>query len=118
MNEKSRKKITTHILDMVDGGPARGMKVSLSYLLPEGNWKVISNQSSDSDGRVNDFFGSREYLAGKYMLDFEAGAYLKEKKLKTVFSAISICFEVSDAAQHYHVPLLLSPNGYSTYRGS
>ena len=110
-------KITTHILDVSVGKPATGVLVSLDRQTSDGQWEKVGSQRTDDDGRARDLI-SEGFAAGVYRLVFDVGPYFTDKKVDSFYQEVSIAFTVKDAAQHYHVPLLLSPFGYSTYRGS
>ncbi len=109
--------ITTHVLDTSLGKPAEGIKISLQK--PDGSaWKTIGSGLTNSDGRVTDLLGEAVLLApGIYRMFFEIGPYYKRLNIQTFYPEASIVFETFDT-EHYHVPLLLNPFGYSTYRGS
>jgi 5-hydroxyisourate hydrolase len=105
--------LSTHVLDTALGKPARGIRVSLS----RGD-EVLGSAVTDDDGRVREFpsmLGAIE--PGEYRLRFAVGDYFVATKRDAFYSEIVIAFRVADDS-HYHVPLLLSPFGYSTYRGS
>ena len=104
-------RITTHVLDTAKGRPAQGIAITLSIL--DGEWRTVGRGSTDADGRLRTLTDGIEIKRATYRLTFETGAYGA-----TFFPEVSIVFRVDDPAQHYHVPLLLSPFGYSTYRGS
>lgn len=104
--------ISTHILDTSKGHPAGGVSVKL-HRQEGGNWKEVGQGTTNADGRCS-FDG--ESPTGTYQLIFEVGAYLKDGA--AFYTSIPVIFSVSDAKKKYHVPLLLSPFGYSTYRGS
>jgi 5-hydroxyisourate hydrolase len=111
-------KLTTHVLDTAKGTPAQGMKIEI-YL----DHKLLRSVNTNDDGRVDGPLLEGDTLRlGHYELRFHAGDYLRRttKGLKEplFLDIIPINFGISDASQHYHVPLLLSPFGYSTYRGS
>jgi len=108
--------ITTHVLDTASGKPAVGIPVSL-HLHLDTNWRELARGSTNQDGRITDLLRESKLQAGKYRLTFETGEYLSSTG-KPFFPEIEIIFEIHDPAQHYHIPLLLSPYGYSTYRGS
>lgn len=109
--------LTTHILDTSIGKPAQGVLIQLQQN-NAGTWLNISNGITNSDGRLSDLLPKNELLApGIYRLIFDTAAYFKQQNIKTFYPSVSIDFEISDAS-HYHVPLLLNPYGYSTYRGS
>jgi len=109
--------ITTHILDTSRGQPAEGVKIELQA--PNGNnWKTIGSGHTNSDGRISDLLPKATLLSpGPYRMYFHVGEYYQKQALSTFYPEISIVFEVFDES-HYHVPLLLNPFGYSTYRGS
>ncbi len=100
--------ITTHVLDTAQGGPASGVPVRLE-IRSGGAWSLVGQGVTDADGRLKTL-GSRG--AGTYRLTFETRAQ------SAFFPEVAILFEIADASAHYHVPLLLAPFGYSTYRGS
>jgi 5-hydroxyisourate hydrolase len=108
--------ITTHILDLTAGGPAAGVAVTLEQANVTG-WTVLSRATTDADGRVRDAFAPVP-AAGRYRLTFATGAWFAARGIESFHPEVSVVFEVRDARQHHHVPLLLSPFGYSTYRGS
>jgi 5-hydroxyisourate hydrolase len=102
--------ISTHVLDTARGLPAAGIKVTLS-LRAGGDWSLVANAVTDNDGRVREF-GSARIEPGDYRLQFDTAAY------STFYPEVSVVFTVSDADAHHHVPLLLAPFGYSTYKGT
>jgi 5-hydroxyisourate hydrolase len=111
--------ITTHILDVSTGFPARGVRVTLLLQLENSTWKVIGKGLTDEDGRLRDLLAPETTLQeGNYRLTFETDAYFNEQRIEGFYPQVTVAFTVRDTAQHYHVPLLLSPFGYSTYRGS
>ena len=108
--------ITTHVLDTSRGQPASGVPVVLSVLAESGEWREIARGSTDMEGRTT--MASTHAARGIYRLDFDTAAYFRAWNLEGFYPEVRITFEIRDPAQHYHVPLLLSPYGYSTYRGS
>lgn len=111
--------ITTHVLDVSIGKPAAGVVVKLDRQTNDGDWETIGIQNTDSDGRARDLLPEGEPLvAAGHRLTFEVGTYFRNKNVDGFYEEVTIAFTVKDASQHYHVPLLLSPFGYSTYRGS
>jgi 5-hydroxyisourate hydrolase len=111
--------ITTHVLDVALGQPAAGIPVSLEHQAADGSWKILGNKATDRGGRVTDLLPEgKELEAGAYRLTFETASYHRGKSRASFFPQVTVTFTVEDATQHYHVPLLLSPYGYSTYRGS
>jgi 5-hydroxyisourate hydrolase len=109
--------ITTHVLDTSAGRPAQGVAVVLEKLA-DGSWKTVGRGATDADGRADGFVADGALVPGTYRLQFQTGAYFASRGVATLYPHVEIAFEVRDAAQHYHVPLLLSPFGYTTYRGS
>lgn len=111
--------ITTHVLDMTAGTPAAGIAVVLERKTHTSGWEAIGEGSTGMDGRLNDLLSTREaFWPGHYRLIFEIGPYFLLNGIECFFPHVTISFVVKDPQQHYHVPLLLSPFGYSTYRGS
>ena len=111
--------ISTHILDLARGAPAGGVAVDLAAQNTDLSWTELSHAWTDEDGRVKPFFLVEEPLqAGTYRLVFDTESYFAGLDIESFFPQVTIVFRLDDAAQHYHVPLLISPYGYSTYRGS
>ena len=107
--------VTTHILDTGAGRPAAGVAVVL-YANDGGSWTQLASGTTDADGRAKDL-GPEELAPGNYRLNFATGDYYARLGTPTFFPEVDLIFEVT-GAEHYHVPLLLSPFAYSTYRGS
>ncbi|MEY4071622.1 MAG: hydroxyisourate hydrolase [Candidatus Eisenbacteria bacterium] len=107
--------ITTHVLDLTTGRPAAGVAVRLDRLT-DGSWQVAGDAVTDADGRVRDAFPPLTG-PGRFRLTFATGAWFAESGTACFHPEVTIVFEVTEA-RHHHVPLLLSPFGYSTYRGS
>ena len=112
----TRSHITTHVLDTAAGRPAAGVGVTL-WSRQDGDWEQIGEGTTDADGRVAGL-GPEQVPAGTYRIDFATGEYFAATGTETFFPTVSLTFALADTAQHYHVPLLLSPFAYSTYRGS
>jgi 5-hydroxyisourate hydrolase len=109
--------ISTHVLDTARGRPAGGVAVSLSRRKRDGSWSVLSNAVTDADGRVKEL--SRGPLeGGEYRLEFAAGAYFKASGMAAFYPEVSVVFVAAEGDTNLHVPLLLSPFGYSTYKGT
>ena len=108
--------ITTHVLDVSTGRPAVGVLVTL-YQRINDVWEKRGDQVTDSDGRARELLGG-ELTKGEYRLTFDVESYFRRDDVESFYREITIDFVVTDSSQHYHVPLLLSPFGYSTYRGS
>jgi 5-hydroxyisourate hydrolase len=111
--------ITTHILDIAQGRPAQGVPVVLEFQTAADVWQVMGNGVTDGDGRLRTLLPSDAPLTpGIYRLTFDTATYFAAHNSEGFYPAVTVIFTIRDAAQHYHVPLLLSPFGYSTYRGS
>lgn len=111
--------ITTHVLDLATGRPARGMAVCLEIHRPDRGWVKLVERITDAEGRVRELLNAGAALdSGHYRLTFDTMEYFRGAGEVAFFPEVQITFEVRDPTQHYHVPLLLSPYGYSTYRGS
>ena len=110
--------ITTHVLDTARGRPAAGVGVRLERR--EGaDWRTIAERITDADGRVRDLLPDGAPAAtGVHRLVFATGAYHTASGATAFFPEVVVTFEIRDPAAHHHVPLLLSPYGYTTYRGS
>lgn len=108
--------ITTHVLDVARGRPASGVRVRLDKSDGHG-WLPLAQSETDDDGRVRAWWPGPLHAA-TYRITFETGAYFAHHNVQGFYPEASVVFQVTDAGAHYHVPLLLSPFGYSTYRGS
>ena len=111
--------LSTHILDTAIGLPAEGVSVSLSHLDDNSkSWKNITSGTTNSDGRIA-FGEDLQCESGTYKLSFAVDAYQKKQGGKSFYPEVDIVFAIdAQELSHYHVPLLLNPYGYSTYRGS
>ncbi len=111
--------ITTHVLDTARGRPAAGVAIRLERLSGDGDPSPLGGGSTDDDGRLRTLLPAGAPLdPGIYRLTFATAAYFRAQGVEAFYPRVVIDFEVRDGGQHYHVPLLLSPFGYSTYRGS
>jgi 5-hydroxyisourate hydrolase len=110
--------ITTHVLDVARGKPAAGVPIVLAAREANGGWREIGRGATDEDGRLKTLMKEEALAAGTYRITFDTGAYFAACGVEGFYPEAAIVFVVRDAAAHYHVPLLLSPFGYSTYRGS
>jgi 5-hydroxyisourate hydrolase len=111
--------ITTHILDVSIGRPAAGVLVKLDSQTADGLWEEIGSQKTDDDGRARDLLSKgRSLTPVVHRLTFDVSSYFSARQVDSFYQEVAIAFKVTDPSQHYHVPLLLSPFGYSTYRGS
>lgn len=109
--------ITTHVLDTSRGRPAAELKIELHKKSGD-DWKSVGAGITDENGRCGALLGEAPLAPGTYRLKFHVSAYFRAQHVETFYSDIPVVFEVKDASVHYHVPLLISPFGYSTYRGS
>jgi 5-hydroxyisourate hydrolase len=109
--------ITTHVLDLSRGCPAAGVPVILEVEAAAG-WQSIGAGFTNDDGRITDLLLSESIEVGVYRLTFDTGKYFAAHNAQTFYPKVAVTFRIEDANQHYHVPLLVSPFGYSTYRGS
>lgn len=111
--------ITTHVLDTARGCPAAGVPVALEVRDAGGGWREVGRGETDADGRLRELLPEGFALAeGQYRLTFDTESYFAVVGLEAFYTEVVVSFVVRDAGAHYHVPLLLSPFGYSTYRGS
>jgi 5-hydroxyisourate hydrolase len=115
--------LSTHILDTVSGGPAAGVRVDLVRLAPDGGRTELASTLTNADGRTDvPLLAPEAVKVGSYELTFHVGAYFRAAGLKTAeppfLDTVPLRFQIADPARHYHVPLLVSPWSYTTYRGS
>jgi 5-hydroxyisourate hydrolase len=108
--------ITTHILDTTRGRPAVGIAVRLEARGPAG-WNEIGSGLTNDDGRIGNL-GPARLKVGTYRIAVDIGAYYRTSQIETFFTTVWLAFSLQEPAQHYHVPLLISPFAVSTYRGS
>jgi len=113
------KRISTHILDIVQGKPARDMPVRLEKQSKSGDWRVLTSARTDQDGRCAQLLPEGEDLsAGTYRLIFDTGNYYALQEVVALYPVVEVTFQALEGESQFHIPLLLSPNGYTTYRGS
>lgn len=110
--------LTTHILDTAHGVPAAGVPVTLCRLDAEGIATSIGSGVTNRDGRVVDLVDPSRFGVGRYCIRFAIGDYFAALGTPSFFPWAEVVFDVTDASRHHHVPLLVSPFGFSTYRGS
>ncbi|HEX2765153.1 MAG TPA: hydroxyisourate hydrolase [Candidatus Limnocylindria bacterium] len=111
-----RHTISTHVLDLASGDPAPGVGVALFRLADDGTPELVSELQTDDDGRIRDLLDGGELVEGDYQLAFDVGGYADDPD--AFFQSAAIALRIVDTERSYHVPLLLSPYGMSTYRGS
>ena len=111
--------ISTHILDTAKGRPASGVRVLLEQRSESGDWQSISRGTTDGDGRLRTLYPEGKPIApGVYRLTFDTARYFESSGTRAFYPEVVVVFETTPGESHYHVPLLLSPFGYSTYRGT
>jgi 5-hydroxyisourate hydrolase len=112
----ARSHITSHVLDAATGSPAAGVPMTLEQRTSDG-WVSLAQAVTDADGRVSQF-GPVSVPAGRYRVTFDTEAYFGARGEKAFYPEVQVVFELAEVDAHYHIPLLLSPFAYSTYRGS
>jgi 5-hydroxyisourate hydrolase len=112
-------RISTHVLDTMLGMPAGGVAVTLERFAPPGQWEAIAAQKTDTDGRCPNLLPEGSTLSeGQYRLRFDTGSYHAAQSVQGLYPTVEITVTVRPGNTHLHIPLLLSPNGYTTYKGS
>ena len=112
-------RISTHILDIARGVPAKDVPVQLERHETPANWRLLGSGRTDRDGRCSDFLPEgAALLAGLYRLTFDTASYYAAQKIEGLYPVIQITFAVRSGETHFHIPVLLTQNGYTTYRGS
>jgi 5-hydroxyisourate hydrolase len=106
--------LSTHVLDASAGRPAAGVAVRLERRAGE-DWERVASDTTDGDGRIRELGAPG---AGVHRISFDTGSYFAAHAMPAFYPEVQVVFEITDPEQHYHVPLLLSPYAYSTYRGS
>ena len=113
------KRISTHVLDTASGKPAAAVLVQLERRDSSGNWVQLTSSKTDEDGRCPQLLPhENELIEGSYRLTFETAAYFAQQGIQGLYPIVEITFLARGGESHFHIPLLLSPNGYTTYRGS
>lgn len=112
--------ISVHVLDQAQGKPAESVRITLEEQSINGDtWTVIARKTTDNHGRVSSLLPDDKSLhKGAYRVTFDTGEWFASRRQATFFPSVTVTFRVEDPAQSYHIPLLLSPFGYSTYRGN
>ena len=111
--------ITTHVLDTSIGGPATGVSVLLERRTGQGDWSAVGRGETNADGRLASLMPIDDPLIqGVYRITFDTGRYFQAQGRQAFYPEVVVVFETVAGESHYHVPLLLSPFGYSTYRGT
>jgi 5-hydroxyisourate hydrolase len=110
--------VTTHVLDTARGCPAAGIQIRLEQRSDDGSFVEVGAGHTDEDGRLKGLLPEDSLTSGTFRITFETGAYLLRTAGAAFYPEVVVHFQIDSPDQHYHVPLLLSPFGYSTYRGS
>jgi 5-hydroxyisourate hydrolase len=112
-------RISTHVLDTALGKPAARVPVRLEQREKDGSWLTLGSFNTDADGRCSQMLAESQPLAeGLYRLAFDTGSYYAAQNVSGLYPVVEITFQVRKGESQFHIPLLLSPNGYTTYRGS
>lgn len=117
--QKNEYYLSSHILDIDKGKPAPNVRIELYNMNKSGDWEILESRYTDTNGRVKDFLEKKASFnpEGIYKLKYYTADYFNKNKIESFYPYIEVIFKISDKS-HYHVPITLSPFGYSTYRGS
>ena len=117
--QEVKYQLSSHILDINKGEPARNVKISLYKQDKHQNWVLVDEKYTDNNGRIKNFLKeeAKKTNEGIYKLTYHTAPYFEKLNQKTFYPFIEVVFQIKDQ-QHYHVPITLSPYGYSTYRGN
>ena len=115
---RDMSRISTHILDLARSRPATGIAVELQFEDASGNWRTLHSMHTDDDGRCAHSLQNSELSPGVYRLRFEIAAYFAKQNLESLYPFVEVTFRVRGGESNFHIPLLLSPAGYTTYRGT
>ena len=114
-----RSPITTHVLDTATGKPAANLEIVLELQTAANRWQELARGKTNADGRISDLLAPGYVLApGVFRMTFDTQGYFKAQGKDGFYPYADVVFEIRDTSSHYHIPLLLSPYGYSTYRGN
>jgi 5-hydroxyisourate hydrolase len=112
------KRISTHVLDVSRGKPASDVPVRLERREAPGNWRPLHSARTDQDGRCGQLLSEDDLSPGLYRLVFDTAIYFGAQNIDGLYPVVEVTFQVRDGESQFHIPLLLSANGYTTYRGS
>lgn len=113
------KRISTHVLDLALGKPAKDVPVRLDRQEASGKWLAVTSARTDQDGRCAQLLPDEAaFRSGIYRLTFDTASYFVAQRSDGLYPLVEVTFQIRDGESHFHIPLLLSPNGYTTYRGS
>jgi len=111
-------RISTHILDVSRGKPASNVPVQLERREAPGHWRPLHSDCTDHDGRCTQMLPGEELAPGIYRLVFDTASYFDSLGVQALYPVVEVTFHVRESESHFHIPLLVSANGYTTYRGS
>jgi 5-hydroxyisourate hydrolase len=111
-------RISTHILDLMRGRPANDVPIRLERQEASGNWRILNSARTDQDGRCGQLLPDDQISPGLYRLCFDTASYFVAQRISALYPVVEVTFQVRDGESQFHIPLLLSSNGYTTYRGS
>jgi 5-hydroxyisourate hydrolase len=112
-------RISTHVLDTALGKPAARVPVRLEHRAKDGRWVTLGSSTTDADGRCAQILAPSQFISeGLYRLVFDTATYYGAQDVAGLYPVVEITFEARKGDSQFHIPLLLSPNGYTTYRGS
>ena len=112
------KRISTHVLDLGRGRPAHHVPVRLEKEEGPGKWRLLHSARTDQDGRCGQLLPAQELPPGVYRLVFDTASYFEATKIEGLYPVVEVSIQVREGEAQFHIPLLLSANGYTTYRGS
>lgn len=111
-------RISTHILDLMRGRPANDVPIRLERQEASGKWRILNLARTDQDGRCGQLLPDDQMPEGLYRLSFDTASYFLAQEISALYPVVEVTFQVRDGESQFHIPLLLSANGYTTYRGS
>jgi 5-hydroxyisourate hydrolase len=112
------KRISTHVLDVSRGQPARDVPVRLEKHEARDGWRRLNERRTDTDGRCSQLLPADDLSPGNYRLVFDTASYFESNDIEGFYPVVEVTFQVREGESHFHIPLLLSAHGYTTYRGS
>lgn len=115
--QETKYQLSSHILDITKGAPASDVMIRLDKMNADRSWSFVDEKITDANGRVPDFLKMHDSNIGIYKLTFMVSDYFERAKVESFYPYIEVVFDIKDN-NHYHVPITLSPYGYSTYRGN
>jgi 5-hydroxyisourate hydrolase len=111
-------RISTHVLDLARGKPAIGVPIELQQQDASGNWRILNAARTDQEGRCQQLMLGPDLPSGVYRLRFDTSSYFATQRIDCLYPVVEVTFQVREGESHFHLPLLLTANGYTTYRGT